>query len=172
MKLFFGLGNPDTKYQSTRHNVGQMVILKLIKNFKLKIKNSPKLLSQIAKDNDTIFAVSTEYMNVSGISVAKVASYFKINPADIYLVHDDLDLGVGDWKIQFDRGPAGHNGVISTIENLGTQAFWRIRIGINHPTDLTPVEDYVLKAFLPEEKVIITETIDKIVTEINNLTGH
>src|SRR3989339_191799 len=142
MKLFFGLGNPDTKYQNSRHNVGQMVIQKLITNYELRITNSPKLLSQIAKDNN-IFAISTEYMNISGISVAKVASYFKIPPADIYLIHDDLDLGVGEWKLQFDRGTAGHNGVISTIENLGTQAFWRIRIGINHPIDSTPVEDYV-----------------------------
>ncbi|KKR67335.1 MAG: Peptidyl-tRNA hydrolase [Microgenomates group bacterium GW2011_GWA2_40_6] len=172
MKLFFGLGNPDTKYQNSRHNVGQMVIQKLITNYELRITNSPKLLSQIAKDNN-IFAISTEYMNISGISVAKVASYFKIPPADIYLIHDDLDLGVGEWKLQFDRGPAGHNGVISTIENLGTQAFWRIRIGINHPIDSTPVEDYVLQPFTKEEKVIITDTIDKITgTVIPDLIGN
>jgi len=112
-------------------------------------------------------------MNNSGPSVQKVANFYKIEPKDIYLIHDDLDLEIGDWKLQFDRGPAGHNGVISIIENLGTQTFWRIRIGINHPTDLTPVEDYVLKPFLPEEKVIIADTIDKIVgITIPDLIGN
>jgi PTH1 family peptidyl-tRNA hydrolase len=172
MKLFFGLGNPGNKYQNTRHNVGQMVIKKLITNYELPISNSPKLFSQIAKDKNNLFALSTEYMNVSGISVKKTANFYKILPENIYLIHDDLDLPVGEWKLQFDRGSAGHNGVISAIEHLGTQAFWRIRIGINHPTTPISVEDYVLQPFSPDELVIITDTIDKIITEINNLTGH
>jgi len=169
MKFFFGLGNPGKKYQNTRHNVGQMVIQKLITNYELRITNSLKLLSQVAKDNDNIFAISTEYMNNSGISVKKIASFYKILPRDIYLIHDDLDLKVGEWKVQFDRGPAGHNGVISTIEHLNTQSFWRIRIGIDHPLDSTLVEDYVLKPFLPRELMIIAETIDKIVNTIPDL---
>ena len=109
-------------------------------------------------------------MNNSGVSVKKVADYYKIPPENIYLIHDDLDLGVGEWKLQFNRGPAGHNGVISTIEHLGTQAFWRIRIGIDHPQNgeaaFDAVEDYVLRPFTKEEKVIIAETTDKITRSV------
>jgi len=174
MKLFFGLGNSGTKYQNTRHNIGQAIIKKYVETRdRASLQNKSKLNCQLCEINHHIFAISTEYMNNSGPSVQKVANFYKIEPKDIYLIHDDLDLEIGDWKLQFDRGPAGHNGVISIIENLSTQTFWRIRIGINHPTDLTPVEDYVLKPFLPEEKVIITDTIDKIVgITIPDLIGN
>jgi len=111
-------------------------------------------------------------MNESGIFVQKKVNFYKVSFTDLYIIHDDLDLPVGEYRIQFDRGPAGHHGVESIIQYLGTQKFWRIRIGINHPTDSTPVEDYVLRPFLPEEKMIVTETVDKILAEINNLLGH
>jgi PTH1 family peptidyl-tRNA hydrolase len=169
MKLFFGLGNPDSIYQHTRHNLGQMVIQKFIESHHLNLQSKSKLLAHLTEFDDHLFAISTEYMNVSGQSVQKISSYFKIHPENIYLIHDDLDLAVGEWKLQFDRGPAGHNGVISTIESLSTQAFWRIRIGISKPEKNIPVEDYVLKSFLPKEKVIITETIDKIVKDIDKI---
>ncbi|MFA5895135.1 MAG: aminoacyl-tRNA hydrolase [Candidatus Shapirobacteria bacterium] len=162
MKLYVGLGNPDKKYDQTRHNLGQMIIGKLVNS----LTNSPKLSAQIYKDGDTIFAITNEYMNNSGIAVAKIANYYKITPENIYIIHDDLDLEVGDWKAQFDRGAAGHNGVISTIQHLGTQAFNRIRVGIGHPQNNLPVEDYVLLPFNSEEKVLIKETIDKIVEDI------
>jgi PTH1 family peptidyl-tRNA hydrolase len=109
-------------------------------------------------------------MNESGIALQKVAAFYKISPENIYIIHDDLDLPVGEWRLQFDRGPAGHNGVKSVIENLGTQAFWRIRIGIGKP-EFDNAEEYVLKPFSKEEKVIIRGTIDKILTEIEKL-GH
>lgn len=172
MKLFFGLGNPGKDYENTRHNLGQMVIRNFAKknSFSLSLKN--KLQSEVGESSQNIFAVSTEYMNISGTSIQKVAAFYKISPENIYLVHDDLDLPVGEWKLQFDRGPAGHNGVKSTIENLGTQAFWRIRIGIGHPSEFIPVEDYVLKPFSSDEKVLISQTIDKISEEINLLISN
>lgn len=154
MKLFFGLGNPGTEYKNSRHNLGQMVIDKLSKDLNFELSKKNKLLSFIGESSKNIFAISTEYMNLSGISVQKVASFYKISPENIYLIHDDLDLPIGEWRLQFDRGPAGHNGVKSTIENLGTQAFWRIRIGIGHPNQI-PVEDYVLKPFSSDEKNVI-----------------
>lgn len=162
MKLYVGLGNPDKKYEHTRHNLGQIVINKLATS----LTNSPKLSAQIFKDQDTIFAITNEYMNNSGIAIAKIANYYKISPENIYIIHDDLDLEVGDWKAQFDRGAAGHNGVISTIQHLGTQGFNRIRIGIGHPQNNLSVEDYVLLPFNSDEKVLINETIGKIVEDI------
>ena len=171
MKLFFGLGNPGKQYQNTRHNLGQMIINNYLEAQRAEhIRIKSKLNSSLIEINKNIFAISTDYMNESGIALQKVAAFYKISPENIYIIHDDLDLPVGEWRLQFDRGPAGHNGVKSVIENLGTQAFWRIRIGIGKP-EFDNAEEYVLKPFSKEEKVIIRGTIDKILTEIEKL-GH
>ena len=165
MKLYYGLGNPDTKYQNTRHNLGQMVINKIANN---KFENFPKLKAKIFRDGDNFYAISTDYMNLSGETAQKILNYFKIDLKDFYVIHDDLDLGVGEYKSQFDRGAAGHNGVISIIENIGTQAFNRLRIGIGKPQNNIPVEDYVLQSFLSEERAII----DNVIKEIINSLGR
>ncbi len=171
MKLFFGLGNPGKQYQNTRHNLGHKIIRDYVETLHAtSLSNKPKLNSALIEIDKNIFAISTGYMNESGIALQKVAAFYKISPENIYIIHDDLDLPVGEWRLQFDRGPAGHNGVKSVIENLGTQAFWRIRVGIGKP-EFDSAEQYVLKPFSKEEKVIITETIDKILTEIEKL-GH
>lgn len=153
MKLYVGLGNNYTKYQNTRHNIGHQVV-EILKS--LNLQNSK-------------FGVNSGYMNESGSSVQQQVHFYKIDLSDFYLIHDDLDLPVGEYRIQFDRGPAGHHGVESVIQHLGTQAFNRIRIGIGKPTNNVPVEDFVLQKFTSEEKEIIGQTIDKILKEIS---GH
>jgi len=168
MKLFVGLGNPGKKYQHTRHNLGQMVIMSLSKDLKITSNSFSKLSAQIAEHQGSKFAVLDTYMNESGFAVSKIVNYFKIDPQDLYIIHDDLDLPVGEYRLQFDRGPAGHNGVTSVIEQLGTQAFNRIRIGIGKPTTPVDVEDYVLQPFSKDELVLITQTIDKISLLIRN----
>jgi len=180
MKLIIGLGNPEEKYKNTRHNLGQKIILDYVRAIhESPFKNYPKLSAQLTEckggpmcptDKKTIIAISTEYMNNSGISIKKIADYFKISPKDIYIIHDDLDLEVGDYKIQFDRGAAGHNGIKSTIDHLGTKAFNRIRVGVGKPTDSTPIEDYVLRTFTSQEKETIELISKKVITEIENLT--
>ena len=171
MKAFIGLGNPDKKYQNSRHNLGANVILNLFGDLQLNPKSHPKLSAAIATHQNppSILATPTTYMNSSGQAVQKILHYFKIVPDHLYIIHDDLDLGVGDYKIQFDRGPAGHKGIKSIINHLGTQAFHRIRIGINHPQDSTPPESYVLRPFTPAEKRIISATIDKIIPKVKTL---
>lgn len=178
MKLFVGLGNPEKKYENTRHNLGQIIVNNFIKNKNLNLKNYPKLSAQIAEctggpmcppDNKILFATTNEYMNNSGISVKKISDYFKIQPQDIFIIHDDLDIPVGEYKIQFDRGAAGHNGIKSIIDHLHTQAFNRIRIGIGKPQNNIPVEDYVLQNFLKEEREIINKITDDLVSMIDNL---
>jgi peptidyl-tRNA hydrolase, PTH1 family len=151
MNLIIGLGNPGKKYQNTRHNIGHMIIDRLSAQ-----KNILK---------------TDCYVNESGTFVQKQVHFYKIDSTNLYIIHDDLDLPVGEYRLQFDRGPAGHHGVESIIQHLGTQAFWRVRIGIGHP-EFGTVEDYVLKPFTADEKKIISQTIDKIVTEITNLMGH
>lgn len=174
MKLIIGLGNPDKKYQNTRHNLGQKIVKEYIETFcKMSLTNKPNLSSQIFEtgqgSDKTIFAIPTEYMNNSGITVQKIAQFYKISPLNIYVIHDDLDLPVGEYKIQFDRGPAGHNGIKSIIENLGTQQFHRIRIGIGKSQNNIPVEDYVLQPFSSEEKDIINTLTPEIFEEIKNI---
>ena len=105
-------------------------------------------------------------MNEAGYSIQRQVHFYKIDLADFYLIHDDLDLPVGEYRIQFDRGPAGHHGVESVIQHLGTQAFNRIRIGIGKPENNVPVEDYVLQKFTTEENKIIDETFDKIISNL------
>ena len=173
MKLIIGLGNPEKKYQNTRHNLGQKIITEYLKTQKkCRLKENHRLSSKTCEtgwgSDKKIFAISNEYMNNSGTTVQKISHFFKITSDNIYVLHDDLDLPVGDYKIQFDRGSAGHNGIKSIVDHLGTQQFNRIRIGIGKPHDI-PVEDYVLQSFPPEEQIIINQLLPKIFTKINNL---
>lgn len=154
MKLFFGLGNPGKKYENTRHNIGKTIVSKLKSN------------------QNTKFVSADTFMNESGIAVQKSVHFYKINPSDLYIVHDDLDLPVGEYRLQFDRGPAGHHGVESVIQYLHTQAFWRIRVGIGHPPENISVEDFVLKPFTSAEKVLISQTIDKIVKDLLKIINY
>lgn len=185
MKLIIGLGNPGLKYQNTRHNLGQMIIKKFIDiNYHQSLTLKKNLDSEILEigqgSQKTIFAISTGFMNNSGNPVQKISQFYKINPSDIYIVHDDLDLETGDYRIQFDRGPAGHNGIKSIIENLKTQQFHRIRIGIGKfksaiassggdPTNNIPTEDYVLEPFSKSELDIIDSITSKIFEEIKKI---
>lgn len=174
MKLIIGLGNPDKKYQNTRHNLGQKIIYQYIKTLNdgeltVKPSLSAKILETGQGTNKIIFAITTDYMNNSGISVQKITNFYKIIPSDIVVIHDDLDLPVGDYRFQFNRGPAGHNGIKSIIEKLGTQQFNRIRIGIGKPQNDIPIEDYVLQNFSQKESSIIDSITPNIFKEIKNI---
>jgi len=176
MKLIFGLGNPGKQYQNTRHNLGQKIVKEFVDTNNhtslLVKKNLDAEILEIGQgSNKIIFAISTDYMNISGIPVQKISQFYKINPSDTYIIHDDLDLEVGDYRVQFDRGPAGHNGIKSIIENLGTQSFHRIRIGIGKPINNIPVEDYVLQPFSKSELDIINTTTPKIFKEIKKIVN-
>jgi len=174
MKLIIGLGNPGKIYQNTRHNLGQKIIIEYLKTQKnCHLQENHRLSAKTCETgwgtSKKIFAISSEYMNNSGITIQKISHFFKISPDNIYILHDDLDLPVGDYKIQFDRGSAGHNGIKSIIENLGTQQFNRLRIGIGKPTNNISAEDYVLKPFLPQELDIINSITSKIFEIISKI---
>jgi len=178
MKLIIGLGNPDKKYQNTRHNLGQKIVLNYVRaHYNAPLQEKPKLSAKIYEckgescARPTIIAIPTEYMNNSGLSVQKISNFYKISPLDIYVIHDDLDLPVGEYRLQFDRGPAGHNGIKSIIENLKTQQFNRIRIGIGKSQNNIPVEDYVLQPFSKEENDTITNLIPEIFKKIDDLSS-
>lgn len=174
MKLIFGLGNPGKSYQNTRHNLGQTIIKKYVEtHHNASLINKKQFEAEILEigqeTNKIIFAISNGYMNNSGIPVQKISQFYKIDPSDIYIIHDDLDLEIGDYRIQFDRSAAGHNGIKSIIENLNTQAFHRIRVGIAKPQNHIPVEDYVLQPFSTEESDIINSITPVIFEEISKI---
>jgi len=159
MKLIVGLGNYGKKYENTRHNYGFFVIDEFAKrNDFPEFKSS--LLSLLSLKGDVIIAKPQTYMNNSGKAVKAIADYYKIDPEDIIVVHDDADIEIGKIKEGENRGSAGHNGIKSIIELLGTKNFKRLRMGIDNSFDL-PLEDVVLKKFNKEEEILILEAINE-----------
>lgn len=144
MKLIVGLGNPGEKYEGTRHNLGFLVVEKFFKDTQPMKQTvwdeNKKLKSQLAKitvaEEEVILALPTTFMNNSGQAVSLIAQYYKIQPEDIWIVYDELDLPLGSLKIRFGGAAGGHHGVESILESLGTDKFWRFRlgIGVSHAT--------------------------------------
>ena len=143
MKVIVGLGNPGEQYESTRHNLGFMVVDHFRKDFtapgKLQWDNNEKLKSHIVqfdwqpkagKAERVLLVKPQTYMNNSGMAVQLVANYYKVAPEDVWVINDDLDLPLGKMKIRFGGAAAGHHGVEDIIEKLGTDKFWRFRLGI------------------------------------------
>ncbi len=149
MNLIVGLGNPGKDYQNTRHNVGFMVVDELQK---LKL---PK---------DVILKKSDQFMNESGKCIDVLIHRYKAKMSDLYVIHDDLDIKLGEYKVQFGRGPKDHNGLKSIDESLGTNEYWHVRVGIdNRPLDNKPMgEEYVLQNFTDEEREVLNRTIKKV----------
>lgn len=151
MKLIIGLGNPGTKYEKTRHNIGFMVLDVLIKNEQFDSKKVKLIKPQT-------------FMNNSGQEVKKITDYYKIPAKNIIIIHDDIDLPLGEIKIQQNRSSAGHKGVQSIIDSLGTKDFTRMRIGIRPEELIQETEKFVIQKFTQEEQDIINETIKKAAT--------
>lgn len=167
MKLIVGLGNPGEKYESTRHNVGFMVLDQLLKDIAPVTKSNwskeEKLKSEIYTFENTpkngesekiILARPLTYMNNSGLAVSKIVEYYKIDPTDLWVVYDELDLPLGSMKIRQGGGAAGHHGIESIMEKLGTDKFYRFRLGIGLSKNKEgmnkqhlDVPDYVLNGF-------------------------
>ena len=134
MKLVVGLGNPGEKYAGTRHNVGFMVIDEIITTYVASPKYNKKFEAiTYTLDRNRIIAKPQTFMNASGKSVNRLVNFYKIKPEGLLVVHDDVDLDFGQIKHQFARGAAGHKGVQSIIEALGSDGFHRVRIGIGRP---------------------------------------
>lgn len=148
MILIAGLGNPGEKYENTRHNLGFMTVQRFLDDYESAkqnlLSNNEKLKSLIAQIDwkpkvgplkRVILTLPQTYMNNSGMGVKLVADYYKIDPSDIWVLHDELDLPIGAMRIRFGGAAAGHHGVESIIASLGTDKFWRFRLGIglSHP---------------------------------------
>lgn len=169
MNIFIGLGNPGEKYQNNRHNAGHMFIDYLVNKLtslrvdELKEKNKP--IAKIYTSENTILAKSLTFMNESGKAIKRILNTLHVLRYTLYVVHDDLDIPLGKFKIQFANGPKLHNGIKSIEETLKTKDFWRIRIGVDNRKKENWIngETYVLQNFLGEEKeVLINQVFPKI----------
>lgn len=174
MKLFVGLGNPETEYESTRHNVGFVVLEAFRKKYfpAEDWKFEKKFNSQVIILKDKVALVRPQtFMNSSGEAALKVSQYYKIAPENILVVHDDLDLPLGQFRLQKGKSAAGHHGVESVINVLGTQDFWRLRVGTDSPLREKAKSDgdFVLSKFSKEELSTVDKVIKEIMTPIKNL---
>ncbi|AGB40121.1 peptidyl-tRNA hydrolase [Halobacteroides halobius DSM 5150] len=165
MKLIVGLGNPGIKYQSTRHNAGFMALDRLAKNYHTEINREEHkaMIEKIRVNGETIILAKPQtFMNKSGQAVKKISDYYDIDPKDIVIVYDDLDLAPGRIRVRPTGGHGGHNGIKSIFAGLGTKEFPRLRVGIGRPKQMSVV-DYVLDQFETEEWSKIDQALDEAV---------
>ncbi|MEI9966099.1 MAG: aminoacyl-tRNA hydrolase [Candidatus Moraniibacteriota bacterium] len=177
MKLIVGLGNPGTEYQDTRHNAGFLAL-----DFLQTAWESPAFLSeQKLVSSQSVARFGTEkllllkpetFMNDSGTAVRKALQYYKIGPEDLLVVHDDMDIPSGQWRFTESSRSAGHNGVESLIEALGTQDFARLRLGIGRPEATLgacqPSHTYVLGILSEKERLALASLFPQIQGEIES----
>jgi len=153
--LIAGLGNPGARHERDRHNVGWMVLDELARRHRLSFKSkfSGRLSEARLRESRIALLKPETYMNESGRSIAAATRYFKLAPGDVLVVHDDIDLELGRLQAREGGGLAGHNGLRSIAQALGTQEFLRLRIGVGRPGrgDRRDVADFVLAPFEPHE---------------------
>lgn len=155
MKTLIGLGNPGTAYKDTRHNVGFETINKIAYDFDILMKPNRRFRAEIGEgqiEGTAVMLVKpTTYMNLSGESVRSILDYYKLPPAELIVIYDDVSLPVGDIRVRERGGANGQKGLKNIIHELGTEEIVRIRIGIGNTPPSWKLADYVLSRFLREE---------------------
>lgn len=171
MKLIIGLGNPTKQYENTRHNAGFIILEEIQKDlsfpeFQVNKKFEAEMSEAIIENERVILAKPQTFMNLSGKSVSAIMTFYKIPVENLTVIHDDLDIDLGTFKISSDSSAAGHNGVASIFEILGTQKIKRIRVGIEGAERKNERQmagsDFVLQKFSDEE----LETMKKLSKEV------
>jgi len=166
IRLVVGLGNPGREHDATRHNAGFWYVDALAASLGAPFASEPRFHGALAKAGaDLRLAKPSTYMNLSGRAVGALARFFAIAPAEILVVHDELDLPPGEARLKFGGGVAGHNGLKDIRAHLATADFWRLRLGIGHPRDSDvpqqQVVDYVLKPPRRDERAAIGDAIER-----------
>ncbi len=163
-RMVVGLGNPGPEYQHTRHNIGFHVLDSMNLDFQFE----KKFKADIAKSFDCLYVKPQTFMNVSGEAVRAVADYYKISPEDIIVVYDDKDITFGTIRLRSGGSSAGHNGVQSIIDHLGTSEFPRVRIGIQQREQRShdAAANFVLSNFTESESVVLEEIAESAVGAI------
>ncbi len=163
IKLFVGLGNPGPEYEATRHNAGFWWIDALARELKATLVPDRSYYGLVARVNvqgQSVWLLEPQtFMNVSGKSVAALARFFKIQPEEILVAHDELDIVPGQVKLKRGGSHAGHNGLRDIHAQLGSADYWRLRIGVGHPGVKAEVVNWVLKKPLPDHRNLIEDSI-------------
>jgi PTH1 family peptidyl-tRNA hydrolase len=172
--LIVGLGNPGQQYQATRHNAGAMFLDRLASAYKAELRPESKFKGLTGRidvaGHEVRLLFPTTFMNKSGEAVQPIAQFYKLEPAQILIAYDELDLPLGTSRLKIGGGHGGHNGVRDIIRALGTADFARLRLGIGHPGDSSLVLNYVLGPFRKAEEPLIQEEFDKAVALMPLLT--
>jgi peptidyl-tRNA hydrolase, PTH1 family len=172
VKLVVGLGNPGVRYHATRHNMGSLVIEALGVTHRIPLQSqlpSAEYGEGTIGAHRVVLAKPLTFMNASGRAVASLCMHFSILLNDVVVIHDDLDLILSRVKLKSKGGDAGHYGVRSVIECLGTGEFTRIRVGIGRPASKDEVVSFVLSPFTPDELPLVNEAIRNAVEMVENL---
>lgn len=185
MKLIIGLGNPGEEYENTRHNVGFKLADKIAKESEAEFDFDKKINAEIGKgkfnDKAVILAKPHTFVNKSGEAVKKLKNKYKLKNEDIVVIHDDLDIEFGNFKMSLGKDSGGHRGVQSVIDHLKTKKFWRLKIGtanrklaaLRRQKSLKDkkqsVADFVLSQFTPAERTELKKVIKKSIERLENV---
>ena len=173
VRLIVGLGNPGARYQAIRHNAGFWFVDEWIARRGLAWKAAARYRGEIAECDGVWLLKPTTFMNLSGLSAAALAGFYKIPLAQILVAHDELDLPPGTARLKQGGGHGGHNGLRSMITELGGADFWRLRIGIGHPGHRDLVTDYVLGKPSADDRELIESAVHRALEVVPELlTGE
>lgn len=171
VKMIVGLGNPGSKYEKTKHNIGFMAVDKLVNELDVTFTEDKNFKAQIGSafiNHEKIYFVKpTTFMNNSGVAVKALLTYYNIAIEDLIVIYDDLDMEVGKLRLRAKGSAGGHNGIKSIIAHLGTQEFDRIKVGIGRPLKGMTVINHVMGHFNTEDNIVIALTLDKVVNAVN-----
>ncbi len=173
IRLFVGLGNPGPEYEATRHNVGFWWVDALARRLNCTLQPERSyhgLVARTQRSGESVWLLQPmTYMNLSGKSVAALARFFKIEPSQILVVHDELDLLPGQMKLKQGGSAAGHNGIKDIQAQLGGTDFWRLRLGIGHPGVRAEVANYVLRKPPAAERDAIEDCLSRSLEAVDTL---
>lgn len=173
-KLIVGLGNPGTKYEETRHNAGFFLLDEIARGYGASFSPEKKFQGDTARvmidSRDVRLLKPTTFMNLSGTSVMAMANFYRVEPEQILVAHDELDLQPGTVRLKKGGGHGGHNGLRDIIKHFGRD-FWRVRLGIGHPGDAKQVSNFVLKRAPKSESELLLQSIDDVMRELPNIVS-
>ncbi len=173
IKLLVGLGNPGPEYEDTRHNAGFWWVDAVARELKTTLQPERSyfgVVARITHEGHPLWLLEPmTFMNRSGQSVAALARFFKINPEEILVAHDELDLAPGEMKLKKGGGHAGHNGLRDIHAQLGSPDYWRLRIGIGHPGHKAEVANWVLKKPAPDQRDALQSGLDRAMKALPDL---
>jgi PTH1 family peptidyl-tRNA hydrolase len=174
--LIVGLGNPGPTYAATRHNVGYLVADVLANRVGGKLKKHPSGRADVVEGHlageRAIVGRARSYMNDSGGPVSTLAKYYDVEPENVVIVHDELDIDFGALRIKLGGGDNGHNGLRSVRQSLGTGDFHRVRVGIGRPPGRQSVHDFVLKPYSAEERKELPVLVEEAADAVESLIEH